>query len=239
MIWGFESRRGLGIFLFTAVSRPALGPTQPLIQWLPGYLSLGVKRPGREADHSHPCSAEVKNPWRNTSIPPICFIAWCSGKNSTGATLPLPFTLPSNAFYVFDVLNCSLVLFLIHVTSFPDWSPWICRAFIELTPWSRIILEKLIIIQPIKKFSTCYGTLCGSLICSQGLATGPYPLPYTSTPYLPTLFPKMHSNIILPSTPSSYEGSLPLNTSSSTKIEYCMHFSSHPRISDSLIWSHR
>jgi hypothetical protein len=35
-------------------------PTQPRIQWLPGALSLGVKRPGREADHSPPSSAEVK-----------------------------------------------------------------------------------------------------------------------------------------------------------------------------------
>jgi hypothetical protein len=38
---GFESRQGLGIFLFTAASRLALGPTQPPIQWLPGALSLG------------------------------------------------------------------------------------------------------------------------------------------------------------------------------------------------------
>jgi hypothetical protein len=30
------------------------------IQWVPGALSLGVKRPGREADHSPPPSAEVK-----------------------------------------------------------------------------------------------------------------------------------------------------------------------------------
>jgi hypothetical protein len=36
------------------------GPTQPPIQWVPGALSLGVKRPGREADHSPPSSAEVK-----------------------------------------------------------------------------------------------------------------------------------------------------------------------------------
>jgi hypothetical protein len=42
------------------VSRTALGPTQPPIQWVAGALSLGVKRPGREADHSHPSSAEVK-----------------------------------------------------------------------------------------------------------------------------------------------------------------------------------
>jgi hypothetical protein len=49
-----------GIFPFTAASRPALGPTQPPIQWVPRALSLGVKRPGREADHSPPSSAEVK-----------------------------------------------------------------------------------------------------------------------------------------------------------------------------------
>jgi len=33
------------------VSRTALGSTQPPIQWVPGALSLGVKRSGREADH--------------------------------------------------------------------------------------------------------------------------------------------------------------------------------------------
>jgi hypothetical protein len=30
------------------------------IQWVPGALSLGIKLPGREADHSPPSSAEVK-----------------------------------------------------------------------------------------------------------------------------------------------------------------------------------
>jgi hypothetical protein len=55
-----ELRQGLGIFLFTTASRPALGPTQPPIQWVKRILSLEVKRTGREADHSHPSSAEVK-----------------------------------------------------------------------------------------------------------------------------------------------------------------------------------
>jgi hypothetical protein len=59
-VLGFDSRRGLGIFLFTTASGTALGPTQPHFQWVPGALSLGVKRLGREADHSPPSSAEVK-----------------------------------------------------------------------------------------------------------------------------------------------------------------------------------
>jgi hypothetical protein len=59
-VLGFDSRRGLGIFLFTTASRTALGPTQPPTQWVPGALSLGVKRPGREAHHSPPSRAEVQ-----------------------------------------------------------------------------------------------------------------------------------------------------------------------------------
>jgi hypothetical protein len=69
----FDSRRGLGIFLFTTFSRTALGPTQPPIQWVPGTLSLEAKQPGREADHSPPSSAEVKNAWSYTSTLPISF----------------------------------------------------------------------------------------------------------------------------------------------------------------------
>jgi hypothetical protein len=34
-------------------------------------LSMGVKRPGREADHSPPSRAEVKNAWSYTSTPSI------------------------------------------------------------------------------------------------------------------------------------------------------------------------
>jgi hypothetical protein len=59
-VLGFDSRRGLGAFLFTTASRTALGPTQLPIQWVPVALYLEVKRPGREADHSPPSSAEVK-----------------------------------------------------------------------------------------------------------------------------------------------------------------------------------
>jgi len=58
-IW-IRSLRPPGKFVFTTASRTALGPTQPPIQWGPGALSLGVKRPGREADHSPTSSAEIK-----------------------------------------------------------------------------------------------------------------------------------------------------------------------------------
>jgi hypothetical protein len=44
-VLGFDSRRGLEIFLFIIASRMALGPTQPPIQRVLGALSLGVRRP--------------------------------------------------------------------------------------------------------------------------------------------------------------------------------------------------
>jgi hypothetical protein len=79
-ILGFNTRRGLGIFIFTTASTTALGPTQP-IQWVPGALSLGVKRLDREADHSPPSSAKVKNAWSYTSTPPYVFLVWCLVKH--------------------------------------------------------------------------------------------------------------------------------------------------------------
>jgi hypothetical protein len=45
---------------FSMLSRTDLGPTQPPIQCVEGALSMGVKRPERETDHSPPSSAEVK-----------------------------------------------------------------------------------------------------------------------------------------------------------------------------------
>jgi hypothetical protein len=68
---GFDSQQGLGIYLFTTVSRLALGSTQPPVLWVPGALSLGEKWSRCEADHSPPSSAKVENAWICTSIPSV------------------------------------------------------------------------------------------------------------------------------------------------------------------------
>jgi hypothetical protein len=49
------------IFLLSTSCRPVLGPTQPPIHWSPWAVSSQLKRPGPEANHSRPSSAEVKN----------------------------------------------------------------------------------------------------------------------------------------------------------------------------------
>jgi hypothetical protein len=82
---------GAGNFLFTTASRTALGPTQPPNSWVPGVLSLGVKRPDREADHSPPSSTDVKNAWSYTSTPQYVFMAWYLVKHRVNFTLPLPY----------------------------------------------------------------------------------------------------------------------------------------------------
>jgi hypothetical protein len=63
---GIEFRCGRD---FPHLSRPALGPTQPPLQWVPG-LSRGKERPGRDAD---PSPLLVPWPWkgRAKSLPPI------------------------------------------------------------------------------------------------------------------------------------------------------------------------
>jgi hypothetical protein len=60
------------VFFFASATRPVLGPTEPLIQLVPG-----IKRKGREADYSLPSSAEVKNAWSYISTPQYDFFSWC------------------------------------------------------------------------------------------------------------------------------------------------------------------
>jgi hypothetical protein len=56
---GVGVRVPVGSRIFSSPRRPDW-PTQTPIQLVPGALSPGVNRQGREADHSFPTSAEVK-----------------------------------------------------------------------------------------------------------------------------------------------------------------------------------
>jgi hypothetical protein len=68
--------RGVGVWvpvgsrIFSMSSRPTLGPTQPPIRWVPG-----LKRPGHEADHSPPTTAEIKKTLIYTYTSPYTFMA--------------------------------------------------------------------------------------------------------------------------------------------------------------------
>jgi hypothetical protein len=56
------------------MSRQALDPTLPLIQWILEALFPGLKWLGCEANHSPPCNAKVRNSWSCTFNTPYVFI---------------------------------------------------------------------------------------------------------------------------------------------------------------------
>jgi len=61
------------IFLFFKTFISPLGPTDSPIQWVTANFS-GIKRPLLEFDHSPRPSADVKNEWGYTAIPPACLL---------------------------------------------------------------------------------------------------------------------------------------------------------------------
>jgi hypothetical protein len=86
---GFDSRRGLGIFLFITASRTAMGPTQPPTQWVPGAPSLGLSgQVVKLTTHIHP----MPRSRMRGAIPPLpqyAFMAWCSVKHRENFTFYL------------------------------------------------------------------------------------------------------------------------------------------------------
>jgi hypothetical protein len=61
------------------------------MQWVSGALFLGIKRPGREADHSLPYSTEIKECVELYLHSPILLHGVVLIKKSKGATLPFTF----------------------------------------------------------------------------------------------------------------------------------------------------
>jgi hypothetical protein len=86
VILQFNSQQGLGIFLFTTTSRLTLGPTQPPIQWVLGTLSLRVKQPGHEADHSPPLMLRSRTHGAIPAILQYIFMTWCLVKHRVNFT---------------------------------------------------------------------------------------------------------------------------------------------------------
>jgi hypothetical protein len=100
-IFGVWFLAGARIFLFATASRQALVPTQPPIQWVPAANTPGIKRPGREADHSPSSSADVQSTWSYTSTPPYVFMEGYLVKHRDNFTFNLHCAL---------VLTCSTEL---------------------------------------------------------------------------------------------------------------------------------
>jgi hypothetical protein len=78
-IAGFESRRRLYTFFFSKMPRPALAPTRPPIQRVPG-----VRWPGHDLDLSYPKAPSLRMSGAMHLLPPHAFRDW------TGTTLSLP-----------------------------------------------------------------------------------------------------------------------------------------------------
>jgi hypothetical protein len=96
-------------FLFSKFSRPALGSTQPPIQWVPG-----VKRPGRETDHSFPANAEVEENEDLYIHSPIRLHGVMLNLLSAGTTLPFTF-LEKRGHLIFVFVKIKMKMIMIFV----------------------------------------------------------------------------------------------------------------------------
>jgi hypothetical protein len=70
---GSNPARDEKFFSFSEMSLPALGPIQPPIQRVPGFLP-GGKVAGLWFDHSPPSSAWIKNEWSYTFTSSMCLL---------------------------------------------------------------------------------------------------------------------------------------------------------------------
>jgi hypothetical protein len=82
---GFDSGQRQGIFLFSKMFRSALRLTQHPAQWVPDTLSLAIKGPGHEVNHSPQLvlrlsmsGAILLAPLYNKCTNPRCQVTWAT-----------------------------------------------------------------------------------------------------------------------------------------------------------------
>jgi hypothetical protein len=98
----------------TSVSRPALGPTQPPVKWVPGVLSPGVKRGRGVMLTTHPHL--VPRSWKSrsyTPLPPSAFMA-CRGT-------ALLLRMQEN-----EVRRLICILYALYSTAIADYPDYVC-----------------------------------------------------------------------------------------------------------------
>jgi hypothetical protein len=85
-----------------------------------GALSLALKRWGREADHSPPASAEIKECVELYLHYPVCLMAWSLVKRRDNFTLPLTFII------TIIIIIIIIIIFVENVTYKHFYlAPWI------------------------------------------------------------------------------------------------------------------
>jgi hypothetical protein len=107
--YGLDCRWGLGTFRHSVQTGSGAHPTSYPMGT--GAISLGIKRPGREADHSPPSSAEVKE-WVDLYLHSPNTSSWRGAELSTGTTLLLSssyLTLLSNILSVLHTHSRTLL----------------------------------------------------------------------------------------------------------------------------------
>jgi hypothetical protein len=73
---GFDLWQWQELFLFSKASGLSLGPTQCPVQWMPGTLSLGIKWPKCEVDHSIPLMQRLRMSGAMPLVSLYAFMAW-------------------------------------------------------------------------------------------------------------------------------------------------------------------
>jgi hypothetical protein len=128
-----------------------LAATRSPIQWVPGALSLGVRRPGHEADHLSPSGAEAKEYVELYLYSPSTLL-WRVAhlKRSTGTNLPLhTFTLKDCRSNVCKLENdwhlSSLLIIKFQILILQQCSSWFERAPEQSTVMFKISTIEIVI----------------------------------------------------------------------------------------------